>query len=306
MADVDFDVVIIGGGPAGLSAGLWCDELGLKAVLLERNSELGGQLNWTFNKIENYLGRAAENGQELRDVFLSQIKERDLSIKLEMRVESIDFDKNVVSLSGGENIRYGNLILATGVRRRKLNVPGEDEFRGRGILFSGKRDKDLVINKTVVVVGGGDAAFENALILAETASRVVLIHRRKEFRARDEFIEEVAANPKIEVVTGAIVTGLDGDQCLETLSVKNLATREISMINTDFVLARIGVEPNSELLSGKIELDSSGYIAINEACQTNLPNVFAIGDIANPISPTINSAAGMGATAAKAIFSRIK
>ena len=305
MTDVDFDVVIIGGGPAGLSAGLWCDELGLKAVLLERNSELGGQLNWTFNKIENYLGRTAQNGQELRDVFLSQIKERDLSIKLQTEVEPIDFDKNVVSLSGGENIRYGNLILAMGVRRRKLNVPGEDEFRGRGVLFSGKRDRDLVINKTVVLVGGGDAAFENALILAETASKIYLVHRRDGFRARREFIEFAEAHPKVDILTNTVVTSISGNEKVESVSLKDLKTGKRSEIKTDAVHLRIGVRPNTQILTKKLDVDSAGYVKINEHCQTNLPVVFAVGDVAHPVSPTIASAVGMGATAAKFIRSKI-
>ncbi len=293
----NFDVVIIGGGVAGISAASWCDELGLKTLLLEANSELGGQLLWTFNPIKNYLGIETENGQELQNIFLKQIQNRQFKIKLKVEIKSVNLTKKQVSLKNGDVYKARFLIIATGVKRRKLKVKGEDL---QGVLASGKRDSNLTIGKTVCVIGGGDAALENALILAEKAAKVYLIHRRKIFSGREEFIKQIEQNSKIEVVTETIIQEIIGTEKVEAVYLNN--NRKLL---TDFVIIRIGVEPNTEILQEKIDTDSLGYIVTNSIFETSVKDVFAIGDVANQIAPTISSAAGMGATAAKAINSKI-
>lgn len=301
----DFDVIIIGGGAAGISTALWCDDLKLNALLLERKAELGGQLLRVYNPIKNHLGVEAENGRKLCDVFLKQIESRSFKIRLQSETERIDLEKKSIELIGGETCFAKAIIIATGVRRRKLMVEGEDAFAEKGIIESGKRDANLVENRRVCIIGGGDAAFENALILSETASEITLVHRGEDFRARDEFVNQVKKNPKVKILTETVVQKFIGGEKLEAIELENLKSKEIFQKEIDAVLIRIGVEPNTEFLWGKIDLDEQGYIKINQNCETNIEDVYAVGDTANPIAPTVSSAVGMGATAVKAIFAHL-
>lgn len=300
-----FDVIIMGGGAAGISAALWCDELGLKALLLESNQELGGQLLRVYNPIENHLGVETKNGLELRDIFVKQIEKRNFELHLKSRVSSVDLKAKKVFLENGKQFASKSLIIATGVKRRKLNIEGEEKFQNRGIIESGKRDQKLVAGKNVLIVGGGDAALENALILSEASEHVFLAHRRHDFRARNEFVEKVLSNPKIKVLTETIVEEIIGNEKVEIVKLKNLATNDIFTLPIEAMLIRIGVEPNSELFSRELKLDKNGYIEVDRDCETSIENVFAVGDIANPLAPTVSSAVGMGATAAKVIFDKI-
>ena len=299
------DVIVLGAGAAGLSAALWCDELGLKTLVLEREPEIGGQLLRVFNPIENHLGApTAQNGRELRDRITKQIEQRNFQLRLNVNIDSVDLSAKTVFLANGENLSARALVLATGVSRRKLNVEGENEFRGRGILESGKRDAFLTEGKTVCVVGGGDAAAENALILAQVAAKVYLVHRSREFRARTEFLDKIKENTKIETLTETRVNKILGSEAVENIELQN-RVGEAFQIAVKAIVIRIGVEPNTELFRGQIELDNDNYIKINSRCETNLENVFAVGDVANPIAPTVSSAVGMGATAAKVLVNNL-
>src|SRR5688572_32361856 len=185
------DVIIIGGGPAGISAYLWCSELGLSSVVLEKEMEVGGQLLWTFNPVENYLGVKAANGRDLRNRFLMHLDGRNIQYLTDANVASVDLVEKVVTLDNGRSFFGRAIIIATGVRRRQLSVSGEQEFQNRGMLLSGVKAMDEVRGKRVVIVGGGDAAIENALMLSEKAEKVYLVHRRREFTARKEFIDRL-------------------------------------------------------------------------------------------------------------------
>ncbi len=300
---VKFDVVIVGGGIAGLSTALWCDELGLSALILEEKKELGGQLLWVHNEIKNYPGREAKNGRELCDAFLEQIGKRQFELRLQVRIAKIDPEKKEILLADGTKFAARAVVIATGIRRRKLNVAGEDEFQERGIIESGKKNADSVAGKKVLIVGGGDAAFENALILSEAAESVTLVHRRKDFRARPEFTEKVKNHPKVTIFTETAVQKISGGERVESVELKNLSNGETRKIAVDAILIRIGVEPNTEQFRGTLELDENGYIEVNRNCEASIKGIFAVGDAANPLAPTVSSAAGMGATAAKVIFS---
>lgn len=301
----NWDVIIIGGGAAGISAALWCDELGLIALLLEAKAELGGQLLRVYNPIKNHLGASAENGLELRNVFLEQIENRKFAVEFESGVSNVDLENKEVFLKNGKIFSAKFLIVATGVCRRQLNIEGEEKFKNRGIIESGKRDQDAVKGKRICIIGGGDAALENALILVETAAQIYLVHRRAEFSARSEFVKKVQSNDKIEVFMETVVTTFLGKKSIESVELHNLKNGQTSNLSVEAVLVRIGIEPNTKPFKEKIKLDESGYIEIDAFCQTNIENVFAIGDAANPSAPTISSAVGMGATAAKAIFKKL-
>jgi thioredoxin reductase (NADPH) len=302
LANVEYDVVIIGGGAAGISAACWCGELGLSAVLIESNAELGGQLMSVFNPIENHLGVETANGREMRDIFVRQMQNFKFDILTNSAVSNVDFDKKTVSLSDGKTLSFKALVIATGVRRRKLNIKGETEFVGKGIIESGKRDGKTLVGKTVCVIGGGDAALENALILAEFAEKVFLIHRRETFRGRNEFLTQILTNPKIEILRNTQLIEIIGSKNVEAIKLKNNAK---FILPTDAIIFRLGVEPNIELLRDKIDSDEFGYIKIDGNCETNLRNMFAVGDVANRLSPTVSSAVGTGTTAAKVIWQRL-
>lgn len=301
MKDMEFDVIIIGGGAAGMSAGLWCDDLGLNALLIESGEELGGQLLWTHNAVENHLGTKAKNGRELRDVFLEQISNRNFARHLQEKVKELDAEKKQIFLENGEIFSAKALIIATGVRRRKLNIAGEDDFENKGMLVSGKLDRESVKGKTVVIAGGGDAALENALILSKDASKVFLVHRRKEFRARAEFVEKVKKLDNVEILFDTILTKISGNEHIECVEAANLKSNEKHLLSAEAVLIRIGVQPNTDFLPEKINLDKNGYIKIDHLCETSVRGIYAIGDVSNPSAPTVSSAVGMGATAVKKI-----
>jgi thioredoxin reductase (NADPH) len=299
----DFDVVIIGGGAAGISAACWCDELGLKTLLLESQPELGGQLLWVHNPIRNHLGAETENGREMRDIFVRQAENFNFLLRASAKVFEVDLEKKIVMLENGEDFSARALIIATGIRRRKLGVAGEIELKDKGILESGKRDAEKSRDKNVCIVGGGDAALENALILAETARKVTLVYRGKDFRARAEFLEKARQNSSIEILTESVVSKIIGREKVEAVEIKN--NNKVFVLPVEAILIRIGVEPNTKLFRGKLKLDKDGYIEIDSRCETSVDKVFAIGDVANPLSPTVSTAVGMGATAAKVVLEKL-
>ncbi len=296
-----FDVIIIGCGPAGISALLWASELGLRAVALEAENEAGGQLLRTFNRIENHLGAEAGDGREMRDLFLGQLKGRKADIRMGTKVKTIRTDLRQVVTNDGSALSYRALLIATGVRRRALGVPGETEFQGRGILQSGKNEAERAKGKSAVVVGGGDAAFENVLILSEFAEKVSLIHRRDEFTARKEFVDAVNEAPNTELLKNRVVTRITGNTEVESVIVRNIQDGRSTDLKSEIIVIRIGVVPNSEIVRGICETDERGYIKVDSNGLTTAKHIFAAGDVANPNSPTISSAVGMSSTAVKTI-----
>jgi thioredoxin reductase (NADPH) len=297
----DLDVIIIGAGPAGLSAAIWCKDLGLKAIVLEKENETGGQLLSIYNPITNYPGLRAESGRELRDRFLETANYYGVEILLSTEITAIDPEKTSVTTAAGHQFSARSIILATGVRRRRLNIPGETEFLGKGIIESGSRDKELTRGKTVAIIGGGDAALENALILADYAAKVYVIHRRERISAREEFVKHAVASPITEFILDTEVVKINGNDYVESLNLTDHKTGLDWVVPVDNVLIRIGVEPNSELLLGNADLGSASYASTDRFSGAGEPNLYAIGDVANQIAPTIASAAGAGATAAKAV-----
>jgi thioredoxin reductase (NADPH) len=300
------DVLIIGAGPAGLSAARWCDELGLDTLLLEANDEAGGQLALIHNPIDNYLGLHADSGQRLRELFIEQTSACDFDQWTGVRIESVDLRARRVRLQSGEELQAIAIIVATGLRRQRLGIPGELEFEGRGIIESGKRDREQFAGKDVCVIGGGDAAAENALLLAEVCPTVTLVHRGRKMRARREFTEQLHTHHCITVFPESNVRRILGNDHVEAVEIERASAIKPFQMAVQGVIIRIGFEPNTDFVRGQLDLDEGGYVIVDARQETSVENVFAIGDVANPLAPTIAGAVGAGATAAKVISSRLR
>ena len=190
------------------------------------------------------------------------------------------------------------MILATGVRRRSLGIPGETSFQGCGVLESGAKAGDEVRGKTVLIVGGGDAALENSLLLSEMAEKVIVVHRRQEFTARKEFMDKARSTLNIELRHCSVLRSITGSDRVEAVDMQNADATE--RVEVQFVLIRIGNKPNSELFSGQVGTDPDGYVIVASTTATNVPGVFAAGDLTRPSAPTISTAVGQGAIAARA------
>ena len=299
------DVIIIGAGPAGLSTAFWCDELGLDTLVLEQAVEVGGQLHRVYNPINNYLGLKARNGEELLERFAADLDSAEFDLWTQTNITSVDLKAKRVSLASGEELQSIAIVIATGVRPRELGVPGEKEFIGKGMIESGTRDRELFAGHDVCVVGGGDAAVENALLLAEVCPTVTLVHRGKKLRARQEFREQLQSKHCITVFTESVLTRIMGDDHVEAVEIQRKQGLKPFQLAVRGVLIRIGVEPNTGLFREQLETDERGYVVVNSQQETNVPMVFAAGDVSNPVALTISSATGAGATAAKVIASRL-
>jgi thioredoxin reductase (NADPH) len=299
------DVIIIGAGPAGLSAALWCDELGLDTIVLEQNERTGGQLHSIYGLVENYPGLHANNGSEFFQRFSERVGDAEFDLWTSVEIESVDLKAKRVRLRSGEELQSISIIIATGVRRRQLGIPGESEFVGHGIIESASRDRNDFAGRDVCIIGGGDAAAENALLLAEVCPTVTLVHRGKTLRARPTFVQQLQGQHCITVFPESVVTRILGNHEVEAVEILRKEALKPFQMAVQGVVIRIGVEPNTEIFREQLQLDGRGYAVVNNQQETDVVNVFAIGDVSNPLAPTISSAAGAGATAAKVIASRL-
>jgi thioredoxin reductase (NADPH) len=299
------DVIVIGAGPAGLSAAFWCDELGLDTLVLEQAEEIGGQLHRVYNPINNYLGLKASDGRQLLEIFSQDVSEAGFDLWTGTEIESIDLRAKRISLRSGERLQAISIVLATGIRPRTLNISGEKELQGKGMIESAARDRELFAGKDVCVVGGGDAAAENALLLGEVCATVTLVHRGRRLRARREFVERLQPNHAVTVFTESVLTRIIGEDHVEAVEILRKDGLKPFQLAVRGVLIRIGVEPNTDLFREQLQLDQQGFVTVNSGQETNVPMVFAIGDVANPTAPTISGATGAGATAAKIIAARL-
>jgi thioredoxin reductase (NADPH) len=299
------DVLIIGAGPAGLSAALWCDQLGLDTLVLEQKEEVGGQLLAVHNSINNYPGLPIADGLELRDRLVEQTKDCDFDLWTQIQIESVDLKAKRVVLKSGEELQAIAIIIATGLRRRTLGIHGEAEFAGRGIIESGAKDAAMFAGKDICVIGGGDAAAENALLLAEVCPTVTLVHRGKKLRARREFTEPLQTHHSVTIFPESHVLRILGNDRVEAVEIERAQAIKPFQMAVQGVLIRIGFAPNTDFVRDQLKMDDRGYVLVDSSQETSVSNVFAIGDVANPLAPTIAGAVGAGATAAKVIADRL-
>jgi thioredoxin reductase (NADPH) len=292
-----YEVIIIGGGPAGLTAGLYTSRSRLRTLLIETGL-FGGQIT-TTELIENYPGfPQGINGAELSQMMEEQAKRFGLeTVNQEVLEVRLEEDWKVVRTH--ESDYYSEaLIISSGTEYRKLGIPGEDAFIGKGVSFCATCDGAFFKDSRIVVVGGGDSAITEALFLTKFSKEVTIIHRRDALRATKIYQERAFANPKIKFLWNSVIQEIKGDKMVQSILVKNVKTNEVKEFQTDGVFLFVGISPRTQFLKGLVQMDEGGYILTNENGETSVKGIFAAGDCRKKLLRQVTTAVGDGATAA--------
>lgn len=295
-----YDVIIIGGGPGGYTAGIYAMRAAMKAVLIEKGIP-GGQLNNT-DEVENWPGTEKISGADLAVKFSRHAAAYGLEV-LTREVIAIEpgLAYHEIRLDNGHTLKTHAVLIGTGGSPTKLNIPGEDAYYGKGVSYCAVCDGFFFRNKTVVVVGGGDSALEESLYLAKLANRVHIAHRRDAFRAGMILQKRVAAEPKIEVLWNSVLTEIKADNLgVNAVELQDTGSGQRRILPTEGVFIFIGFSPNNRLVPAGVALDASGYVITDAKCETNTPGIFAIGDLREKYAKQIVTAAADGCTAALA------
>lgn len=291
-----YQVIIIGGGPAGLTAGLYASRARLRTLMIQ-NGLFGGQMPMT-ELVENYPGfPKGVRGEELSILMEEQARRFGIEMLGDEVIEvKLDGDLKKVKTQEAEFL-CSALIVCTGTEYRKLGIPGEIEFRGKGVSYCATCDGAFFQDGRVVVVGGGDSALTEALFLTKFVKELTVIHRRDALRATKIYQEKAFANPKIKFLWNSVVQEIKGDNVVRSIFVRNLRTGEIREFDTDGVFLFTGLSPRTQFLKGLVEMDEEGYIITNEECETSVKGIFAAGDCRKKLLRQIATAVGDGATA---------
>lgn len=289
-----YDIIIIGSGPAGLSAAIYAQRACLDTIVIEKNGISGGQVLNTW-EVDNYPGFPGVTGFELSRQF------REHADKLGARV--VQDEVVQVELSGNvkkvvceeETYEARCVILASGAHHRTLEVPGEEELRGAGVSYCATCDGAFFRGRTVAVVGGGDAALEDVIFLARMCEKVYIVHRRDKLRGAKRLQERLQALENVEFVWNSETAAVEGNGQVEALRLRQTQTGEEKRLDVDGVFIAVGIAPESELYAGQLELDEQGYIRADESGQTSVPGVFAAGDVRTKALRQILTAASDGA-----------
>ncbi len=291
------DVIILGTGPAGLSAALYAARADLHPLVLT-GTEIGGQAALT-DRIENYPGfPEGVGGSELADLFQKNAERFGARLEYDAATE-VDLSKRPFMVKTYSKEYFAKtLILSTGASSNKLNVPGENEFRGRGVSYCATCDGWFFKEKKVAVVGGGDSALEEAIFLTRYATSVTIIHRRDVLRAGAILQNRATDNPKIHFVWDTVITEIKGVDGVDRIGLKNVKEGTESEMEVDGVFVFIGHTPNTDLFKNKIDLDEKGFVVVDNRLRTKIPGVFAAGEVCDPHYRQVVTSAGMGAAAA--------
>jgi thioredoxin reductase (NADPH) len=302
----EYDVIIVGGGPAGLTAGIYAARRNLKTLIITMT--VGGQVLLP-EKICNYPGFLNVSGMNFIKRVQKQAEKAGAQIILDEVKEILPHDKEYLVKTQTKEFLAKAVILAFGKKPRKLNVPEEEKFIGKGVSYCATCDAILFKNKTVAVVGGGNSALDAALLLSKYAKKVYLIHRRDEFRGFESFVDEVRKRKNVEFLLSSIVVEIKGENLVKSILVKDLRTEETREIDVDGVFVEIGYDVDPSFVKDLVKLDEYNQIVVNQKCQTFYPDkdeirpgIFAAGDVTSNIFKQIVVAAGDGAKAALAAY----
>ena len=289
MEQLNFDTIIFGGGPAGLSAAIYASRGAVSTAIVDLNM-LGGQPS-NYLELENYPGFQVIGGYDLMEKFEEHADKFGVKKFPMQEIQSVDLKTKTIVTNEYE-FKAKTIIIATGAQPMKLGVPGEKEFVGRGVSYCAVCDGAFYRNKIVAVVGGGNAAVEEAMYLTKFADKVYVIHRRNELRA-DKIVQERAfKNDKIEFIWDSVVKEIKGDNLVNTAVLENVKTKETSNLSVNGVFPYIGMTPNVENISGQLQQDARGFIVTDETMATSVEGVFAIGDVrTTPLRQVITAAA---------------
>lgn len=289
MEQLNFDTIILGGGPAGLSAAIYASRGAVSTAIVDLNM-LGGQPS-NYLELENYPGFQVIGGYDLMEKFEEHADKFGVKKFPMQEIQSVDLKTKTIVTNEYE-FKAKTIIIATGAQPMKLGVPGEKEFVGRGVSYCAVCDGAFYKNKVVAVVGGGNAAVEEAMYLTKFADKVYVIHRRNELRA-DKIVQERAfKNDKIEFIWDSVVKEIKGDNLVNTAVLENVKTKEISNLSVNGVFPYIGMTPNVENISGQLQQDARGFIVTDETMATSVEGVFAVGDVrTTPLRQVITAAA---------------
>lgn len=274
----NYDIIILGAGPAGFAAAIYAGRAALKAAVID-TGVTGGQLNKIL-EIENYPGFPMIGGYDLAEKFEEHADKFDIDKHLMQNITGVDFSQPVKTVQTPEiTFKAPAVIIAAGAQPQKLGVPGEEELSGRGVSYCAVCDGAFFKDKVISVVGGGNSAVEEALYLTRFASKVNIIHRRDALRAEKIYQERAKNNPKVNFILDSVVTSVNGTDKVQSLSVKNVKTDEITEIQTDGVFPYVGYSPNSDMFKYQLQLDERGFIKTDINLATSCEGVFAAGDI---------------------------
>ncbi len=296
MTEIIYDCIIIGGGPAGLTAGIYTSRAKLKTLMLEKMG-CGGHAAIT-DWIENYPGFPdGLSGLQLAEKFEAQARKSGLAIKIE-EVKKIIPEKNIKKvISDSAEYKTKTIIIATGAEFKKAEVPGEEEHIGKGVSYCATCDGPFFKDKEVAVIGGGDSAIQEALFLTKFAKKVTIVHRRDKLRATKVLQERALSNPRIEFKWDSVIDKISGTGKVESIDIKNVLTGKISAVETDGVFIFIGFMPSASFVSDVIKVDELGRILTDEQMRTSIEGIYACGDVRRKILNQVATAVGDGALA---------
>ncbi|MEN8122604.1 MAG: thioredoxin-disulfide reductase [Bacteroidota bacterium] len=293
-----YDVIIIGGGPAGLTAGIYLSRAKTKTLILDQGT-IGGQVVLT-HEIANYPGVESISGYQLAKTMRKQAKKFGCDIKSNIKItaQELDGENKKVIVNDKDEYTADAIIISTGGKSRPLNVPGETEFAGKGISYCATCDGDFFQDKEIIVVGGGNSALEEAVSLTQYASKVTIIHQFDHFQAYPHAIEEMKNNPKIEYILESEITEFLGDESLRKVKIEHQQTHEITEMNIEGVFIFIGYVPQTKFVENFVKLNERGEIIIDKNYQTNIEGVYAAGDSIEKKYRQITTATADGTLAA--------